>query len=306
MGVRRWLALRKRRLFRDVWPILESTGRAPEGWCGWPEGKKFALVLTHDVESAQGVDRVRELAEIEMSLGFRSSFNFIPEGDYDVPEGLRRWLEDNGFEVGVHDHRHDGKLYHSWNNFQASAERINQALREWNAVGFRSGFMMRNLNWIQELDILYDSSTFDTDPFEPQPDGAGTIFPFWVEGANGCGFMELPYTMAQDSTLFIVLRERSIDIWKRKLQWIASRSGMALLDVHPDYMAFVGAVPGWNQYPAGLYREFLEWVNQNYDGQHYHALPRDLSAFCRRAGMGGRGRLPETDSVRRADRASER
>jgi hypothetical protein len=23
-------------------------------------------------------------------------------------------------------------------------------------------------------------STFDTDPFEPQPDGMGTIFPFWV------------------------------------------------------------------------------------------------------------------------------
>jgi hypothetical protein len=166
--------------------------------------------------------------------------------------------------------------------------------------------MMRNLNWIQELDILYDSSTFDTDPFEPQPDGAGTIFPFWVRGANGCGFMELPYTMPQDSTLFIVLRERSIDIWKRKLEWIASRGGMALLDVHPDYMAFGGTMPGWNQYPASLYREFLEWVNRNHDGPHCHALPRDIAEFCRRAGVEGRARLPETDSARRADRASER
>jgi len=27
---------------------------------------------------------------------------------------------------------------------------------------------------------LYDSSTFDTDPFEPQPDGRHTMFPFRV------------------------------------------------------------------------------------------------------------------------------
>ena len=30
------------------------------------------------------------------------------------------------------------------------------------------------------LNIAYDASTFDTDPFEPQPDGVNTIFPFWV------------------------------------------------------------------------------------------------------------------------------
>lgn len=38
-----------------------------------------------------------------------------------------------------------------------------------------------NLEWIGELDIEYDLSTFDTDPFMPQPDGVGTIFPFLVE-----------------------------------------------------------------------------------------------------------------------------
>jgi hypothetical protein len=40
--------------------------------------------------------------------------------------------------------------------------------------------MLRNLDWLGDLNIQYDGSTFDTDPFEPQPDGAGTIFPFWV------------------------------------------------------------------------------------------------------------------------------
>lgn len=277
-------------------------------------------MLTHDVESQKGLDRVKGLAELEMSLGFRSSFNFIPEGGYDVPKALRQWLEDNGFEVGVHDHRHDGKLYRSWQGFQASAERINHALREWNAVGFRSGFMMRNLDWIQELNILYDSSTFDTDPFEPQPDGANTIFPFWVPGPTSQsnsqpssinpqpslehGYVELPYTLAQDSTLFIVMRERTIDIWKRKLQWIASRGGMALLNVHPDYVAFAATAPSSDQFPAGLYREFLELVKHAYDGQYWHALPRDIAAYCRQPDLRGRARPREKHSATQSNQAT--
>ena len=47
-------------------------------------------------------------------------------------------------------------------------------------MGFRTPTMFHHLEWTGELDIEYDSSTFDTDPFEPQPDGVGTIFPFWV------------------------------------------------------------------------------------------------------------------------------
>jgi hypothetical protein len=89
----------------DVWPIKESAGRQPKGWVGWPEQKQFAFVLTHDVESAVGLDRVRQLAELEMKFGVRSSFNFIPEGPYRVSKPLLDWLVDNGFEVGVHERR---------------------------------------------------------------------------------------------------------------------------------------------------------------------------------------------------------
>ena len=45
--------------------------------------------------------------------------------------------------------------------------------------------MQHNLQWLHALNAEYDSSTFDTDPFEPEPDGVGTIFPFWVPGPNG-------------------------------------------------------------------------------------------------------------------------
>src|SRR6185295_10894329 len=109
LGLRRWWARRRRAACGDQWPILQSAGGAPPGWSGWPEGGQFALILTHDIESQRGVDRVQQLAEVEMALGFRSAFNFIPEGPYRVDPQLRQWLVERGFAVGVHDHRHDGR-----------------------------------------------------------------------------------------------------------------------------------------------------------------------------------------------------
>ena len=73
LSVRRWLALRKRDEVRHLWPISPGSERVPEKWTGWPEGKKFALVLTHDIESEDGLLRCERLMELEMSMGFRSS-----------------------------------------------------------------------------------------------------------------------------------------------------------------------------------------------------------------------------------------
>jgi hypothetical protein len=266
----------------NTWPIQESAGRKPPDWPGWPEGKQFSVVLTHDVERKRGVDRVRQLAELEMQLGFRSSFNLVPEGEYSDSSELREWLTANGFEVGVHDLNHDGRLYESWREFGKKAQRINEHLKKWGAVGFRSGFMLRRLEWIAELDIKYDASTFDTDPFEPQPEGVEQIFPFWIPGTtNRPGFVELPYTLAQDSTLFLFLKESTIRIWQRKLDWIAKCGGMALVIVHPDYLAFDGEAPGALTYPASLYAEFLSWLKQKYEGRYWHALPAEVAEFVR-------------------------
>ena len=61
--------------------------------------------------------------------------------------------------MGVHDLRHDGKLFSSGMSFQVCAERINHYLRDWNAEGFRAGAMHHNLEWIGSTDLLYDLST---------------------------------------------------------------------------------------------------------------------------------------------------
>ena len=122
---------------------------------------------------------------------------------------MRDELAQNGFEVGVHDLRHDGKLYWRRTEFPENARSINGYLKAWHASGFRSGFMLHNRECLNGLDIEYDASTFDTDPFEPQPEGVNTIFPFWVPRPGGGGYVELPYTLPQDSTMFLVLQETS-------------------------------------------------------------------------------------------------
>lgn len=282
--LRRMIARWKLRKVSEVWPILNSAGRPPDAWKGWPNDKKFAFILSHDVESEVGLANVKSVAEIEMRHGCRSCFNLVPEGTYSVPLALRNWLTDNGFEVGIHDLCHDGRLYSSRRQFRECAQRINQYLKEWNVVGFRSGFMLHNLEWLHDLNTLYDSSTFDTDPFEPNPDGVGTIFPFWVsEVQGGRGYVELPYTLPQDLNLFIMLEEQNINIWKRKLDWIVAKGGMAFLDTHPDYMAFDGSQPRVDQYPVRLYEELLAYVNSRYRDLFWHPLPREVAQFCAQA-----------------------
>ena len=165
--MRRRHASRLRKSVGNIWPIMPGSEQLPDGWPGWPGGKEFAFVLTHDVESAVGLRKCRQLMELDLEFGFRSSFNFVPEGDYRVSRELREELAQNGFEVGIHDLRHDGRLFVSRREFNRRAARINGYLREWGASGFRSGFMLHKLDWLHDLDIQYDSSTFDTDPFEP-------------------------------------------------------------------------------------------------------------------------------------------
>jgi peptidoglycan/xylan/chitin deacetylase (PgdA/CDA1 family) len=280
--MRRIIVRRKRARYADVWPIDERAGNPPDGWAGWPEGKKFALVLCHDVETAEGQENCRKLMELEEKLGFRSSFGFVPER-YPVSAELRKDLEKRGFEVAVHGLLHDGLYYKSRETFSGRAARINRYIKDWGAVGFRSPSMQHNLDWIHDLNIEYDSSTFDTDPFEPQPDGMGTIFPFWVQRKSGGKvYLELPYTLPQDHTLFVIMRERSIDIWKKKLDWISEKGGMALLISHPDYMRFDGPEEGFGRYPVKFYAEFLKCADSRYKGKYWNPLPRDIVAFWKK------------------------
>jgi hypothetical protein len=263
-----------------IWPIDRASAKKPANWNGWPNDKKFSVVLTHDVEKRDGHDSSDKLLELELKHGVRSAFYFVP-WRYNVSSALRKKLQDNGFEVGVHGLKHDGKLFRSARVFKKRALIINEYLRDWKAVGFRAPAVHRNYNWMHHLNIEYDSSSFDTDPFEPMPEGMQTIFPFKVRMQQDReSFVELPYTLPQDSTLFVLLQHQNIDAWKKKLDWVAEHGGMVLLITHPDYMYFGEKNDSsCYKYPATHYEEFLQYLQDKYHDQYWLALPHEMAEF---------------------------
>lgn len=313
LALRRSMAKKKRGTCLDHWPINPQAGKQPIGWTGWPKGKKFAFVLMHDVDTEFGQKKAPLLLGLDRSYGFRSSFHFVPER-YVVSAEIRNLVKKESCEVGVHGLKHDGKLFSSRKEFLRQAQSINRYLKEWECAGFSSPSMHRNLEWTLDFDILCETSTFDTDPFEPHPEGVGTIFPFvvhrnggqpasWNSGDRQASllrrsapgsqvssakyscyelprlFVELPYTLAQDHCLFVILKEKSNRIWREKVDWIAEKGGMAFLNSHPDYMNFGGDVFDQEEYPVEYYAQFLSYVRERYTGLYWNALPTEVAQF---------------------------
>lgn len=262
------------------WPISERAATVPEGWKGWKNSKQFALLLTHDIDSPRGYRYHQNLLEFEQIMGFISAFYFVPEERYKISTSDLDRIWDSGFEVGVHGLNHDGKLLQSPKKFFHRAKRINEYIRKWKAVGFRAPSVHHDLDLFRHLDIQYDASTFDVDPFEPQSEGVDTIFPFKVLNEFGeHRYWELPYTLPQDFSLFVILKERTIDIWKQKLDWVAQNGGMVHLDTHPDYMNFGGTPPAAETYPLAYYTDLLDHISNKYGGKYWNPLPMQLVEF---------------------------
>jgi peptidoglycan/xylan/chitin deacetylase (PgdA/CDA1 family) len=231
----------------------------------WPDGQRFAFVITHDIETEEGQAHARAVADLDESFGFLSSFNFVPER-YALDHKLIQELRERGFEIGIHGLKHDGRLFNSHTEFAQRAKLINAHAKELDAVGFRSPLMLRNPEWMQTLEIEYDLSFFDTDPYEPIPGGTMSIWPF-ILGS----FVELPYTLVQDYTLTAVLGETTPRLWLQKVDFIEGYHGMALMNAHPDYLVDPSS---WQ-----VYADFLHAMISR-EG-YWHALPREVSRWWR-------------------------
>ena len=86
-------------------------------------------------------------------------------------------------------------------------------------------------------------------------------------------------TLPQDFTLFILMKEMSIDIWKYKLDWIAEKGGMVLLNTHPDYMDSEGKSPTVDEYPCEYYQNLLEYLEVRYRRKYWNMLPKDMVRY---------------------------
>ena len=135
----------------------------------------------------------------------------MPEGYSYDPDYLEE-LKKAGFEIGVHGLKHDGWLFLSRRLFRKRVKKINAYLTSLGG-GFRSPLTHRHPEWMQDLKLQYDSSFFDVDPFESMPGGVGWLWPFFIGN-----FLELPYTLPQDNTLFNILGEKTPLIWQKSLK----------------------------------------------------------------------------------------
>lgn len=247
---------------------VQNVTRIPFIWF-WPEGYEGCAILTHDIETARGLEFCPELMKINDSFGIKSSFQIIPEGRYEISDASLSEFRDRGFEVNIHDLNHDGNLFTDRKRFVRRAARINEYVKRYAALGFRSGASYRNLEWYDAFSFSYDMSVPNVAHLEPQRGGCCTIFPYFIGD-----LLELPLTTTQDYSLFHILGDYSTKLWKHQLTIILEKHGLASFLIHPDYII--------EERTRNTYLALLDHLSRlRSEKRIWLALPRDVSTWWR-------------------------
>ena len=249
---------------------LKSRGiqRIPFIWF-WPDGARSSAIVTHDVEAETGYNFCDQLMDLDDSCGIKAAFQLVPEGRYAMSQALCARIRSRGFEVNVHDLNHDGHLFHDKQRFQERAAQINEHGRRFQSRGFRSASMYREQAWYNALDFSYDMSVPNVAHLEPQRGGCCTVMPYFVGK-----ILELPLTMVEDYSLFHILGDYSIGLWKKQIDLILAKNGLVSLLAHPDYLVEKRA--------RGVYLDLLAHIKELRDhGKLWIALPGDVDRWWR-------------------------
>ncbi len=242
--------------------------RVPFIWF-WPKGFPSCAVVTHDVEAVKGRDFCPALMDVDENFGIKSSFQLIPEERYALSPSFVKTIRSRGFEVNVHDLNHDGRLFASEAKFFDRVLRINHYGSALGAQGFRSGALYRNLSWYGALEFSYDMSVPNTAHLDPQRGGCCTVMPYFIGK-----ILELPVTTTQDYSLFYILKQYSIDLWKRQISQIMEKHGLASFIVHPDYVL--------ESRTRDTYKSLLTYLaDLRSQGKIWVALPREVNQWWR-------------------------
>jgi hypothetical protein len=248
--------------------IAHGSERIPFIWF-WPEGREACVIMTHDVETAAGRDFTSSLMDIDLSHGFKASFQVVPEKRYEVPESYVSEIRTRGFEFNIHDLNHDGQLFEEKDEFLQRAKKINEFVKRYDARGFRAGAMYRNLDWYDAFEFSYDMSVPNVAHLEPQRGGCCTVMPFFVGK-----ILEIPLTTIQDYSLFHILNDYTIDQWKKQIDLIRQRKGLLSFITHPDYLI--------NRRCRRVYESLLAHLRQTVDRERiWNTVPGELDRWWR-------------------------
>ncbi len=213
----------------------------PRVWF-WRPGRSHALAVTHDVETREGLlHGAKRLSEVEGKLGVHSTWN-VPSARYSVSHGDLEIILKNG-ELGGHDTTHDGRLAlltseDATRRLRTCKNDLEQKARV-KVRGFRSPLLQHSktlLTATAKAGFEFDSSVPSWEPLSPtsfRDHGAGTVFPFTVDGC-----LEIPVSLPQDHQLVRVMGLTPAQAVERLCEislWIQGLGGACVLLVHPDY-----------------------------------------------------------------------
>ncbi|HVA85732.1 MAG TPA: hypothetical protein VNF73_05340 [Candidatus Saccharimonadales bacterium] len=220
----------------EVAPASSVTLSAPI----YPDGRRAAVVLTHDIDSRDELDLIDAIRVLERRHDLASSFGFVPEVTW-PQEGQVQRLVAEGCEVYCHDLRHDGKLpYMPADAIRSALEQVFQRSPWARSLmpGFRSGqlLMSPTLRTVVGELFDFDLSVPDTERGGPYgyAAGCGTVYPYELGS-----LMEIPLTLAQDIYVRHVYGlgpAAVLRTWLEKLRYIADVGGVAVLNTHPVWV----------------------------------------------------------------------
>ena len=235
----------------------------------WPDGAQSCVAMTHDVETERGRDFCTELMSLDESFGIKASFQVVPEGRYQISEGFIQGIRDRGFEINIQDLNHDGNLFRDPEEFSRRAQRINKYAETYGTSGFRAAVLYRNQDWHHELQFSFDMSVPNVAHLDPQKGGCCTVMPYFFGET-----LEIPVTTTQDYTLFHVLNDYSVELWKAQTNLIVARNGLVSFIVHPDYVI--------DEKARGVYRDLLTFLSELGRRQRiWFALPGEIDRWWR-------------------------
>ena len=204
-------------------------------------GKKCACIITHDVETLEGLHRAKKMKKLENKYDIPTTW-FIPSRRYRLSSESVKELANHG-EIGSHDTLHDGKLASLTKNRMIN--RLSQAKHSLEKIvglpinGFRAPVLQHNRRMIEALrdsNFVYDSSIPTWEPRHPstmKPHGIETVYPLKLSGLT-----EIPITLIQDHQLLYILGlnpKEVVNNWLTTTNQLKNMGGFCTFLVHPEY-----------------------------------------------------------------------